>query len=175
MFRRNVNRLQSILRPVGNLDTMADETFEDVGSGASLTVPVAAGQLRKGDFVCINDFPCKVVDISTSKTGKHGHAKANITAIDVFTGKKYEEVSPTSHMLPAPIVKRSELMLIDITEDGHLSLMDEANNTRDDLTLPNEQELADAIKADFDAGKEVTIVVMGAMGKECVMGHRVPT
>ena len=56
---------------------MADETFENVDAGASLTVPVQAGQLRKGDFVCINGFPCKVVDVSTSKTGKHGHAKSD--------------------------------------------------------------------------------------------------
>ena len=152
---------------------MADETFENVDAGASLTVPVQAGQLRKGDFVCINGFPCKVVDVSTSKTGKHGHAKANITALDVFTGKKYEEVAPTSHSLPAPVVKRSELMLIDIAEDGHLSLMDDANNTRDDLMLPNDLELADRIKAAFDEGKDVQIIVMSAMGKECVMDLKV--
>ena len=27
--------------------------------------------------------PCKIVDMSTSKTGKHGHAKVHIVAIDV--------------------------------------------------------------------------------------------
>ena len=42
------------------------------------------------------------MDISTSKTGKHGHAKANITAIDIFTGKKLTEVKPTSANLYAP-------------------------------------------------------------------------
>jgi hypothetical protein len=30
----------------------------------------------------------QVVDYSTSKTGKHGHAKAKIVAIDIFTGRK---------------------------------------------------------------------------------------
>ena len=153
---------------------MADETFEVADSGASLTIPVQAGQLKKGDFVCINGFPCKVAEVTTSKTGKHGHAKANITAIDVFTGKKYEEVAPTSHNLPQPIVKRMEFQLIDIAEDGHLSLMDEANETREDLTLPNDEELAKAIRANFEDGKEVTIVVMSAMGKECVMDQKVP-
>ena len=154
---------------------MADETFENVDSGASLTVPVQAGQLRKGDYVCINDFPCKVADISTSKTGKHGHAKANITAIDVFTGKKYEEVSPTSHNLPQPIVKRLEYTLIDVAEDGHISVMDEAGNTRDDLCLPNDVEVAEGVKNAFETADEVVVVVMAAMGKECVMGHKVAT
>merc|ERR1711916_218857 len=109
---------------------------------------------------------------TTSKTGKHGHAKANITALGVFTGKKYEEVAPTSHSLPSPVVKRMEFMLTDIAPDGHLSLIDEAGEMREDLALPVDNEVADPIKAAFDDGKEVTVVVMSAMGKECVMATR---
>lgn len=29
------------------------------------------------------DRPCKIIDMSTSKTGKHGHAKVNLVATDV--------------------------------------------------------------------------------------------
>ena len=31
----------------------------------------------------ISGRPCKIVDMSTSKTGKHGHAKVHLVAIDV--------------------------------------------------------------------------------------------
>jgi translation initiation factor 5A len=39
--------------------------------------------LRKNGHVVIKGRPCKIVDMSTSKTGKHGHAKVHLVAIDV--------------------------------------------------------------------------------------------
>jgi len=36
----------------------------------------------------IKGHPCKVVDVSHAKPGKHGAAKANIVGIDLFSNKK---------------------------------------------------------------------------------------
>src|SRR5688572_6989211 len=58
--------------------------------------------LREGRYVLIDDFPCKIVSIDTSKPGKHGSAKANITAIDIFTGTKRTLQAPVSEKVFVP-------------------------------------------------------------------------
>jgi translation initiation factor 5A len=145
-----------------------DETYERADAGASNTFPAQAGSLAKGDFVVINGKPCRIVDISTSKTGKHGHAKANITGIDVFTGKKYEDVCPTSHNMSCPNVSRTEYSLLDISGDS-LSLMADDGSTREDLNLPEDEELAKGLKEAFEAGRSLAIIVLKAMDQEAVI------
>jgi translation initiation factor 5A len=154
--------------------TMADEqeTFENVGAGASKTTPQQAGTLKKNGFVVIKGHPCKIVDYSTSKTGKHGHAKANIVGVDIFTGKKYEDICPTSHNMEVPVIKRSEWQLVDISHDGYLTLMSkDGSDQREDLKLP-EGELGEQIKTAFDDGKDLLLSVVAAMDQEGVLGMK---
>lgn len=153
-----------------------DETFEAQDSGASMTYPVPAGNLKKGGYVCIKNFPCKIIELSTSKTGKHGHAKTNITAVDMFTSKKLEEVAPSSHSLPVPFVKSNQYDLIDIAdkEDDNgkfaVSLMDDEGETREDLNLPDDDaELVSKIRAAYAKGDTVVVQVASAMGTTKLM------
>ena len=116
--------------------------------------------------------PCKVVDYSTSKTGKHGHAKAHIVGIDIFTGKKCEDLCPTSHNMSEPIVKKFEYTVMDVGEDGSLSLLTSEGEPKDDLNLPSGTDdldkIALQIKDMFAEGKGVRITTMTAIGQEAV-------
>ncbi|KAL8269692.1 hypothetical protein Esti_006382 [Eimeria stiedai] len=151
-----------------------DVTFETADAGASLTYPMQAGAIKKNGFCMLKGNPCKVVEYSTSKTGKHGHAKAHIVGLDIFTGKKYEDICPTSHNMEVPNVKRTEYQLIDVSDDGFCSLLLENGDLKSDLTLPKDSEgsldeVAQQVKALFADGKGVLVSVLAACGKEKIV------
>merc|ERR1711924_196162 len=98
---------------------------------------------------------------STSKTGKHGHAKAHIIGIDIFTGKKHEDLCPTSHNMSVPNVTKAEYTVMDVGADGTLSLLTESGEPKDDLNLPDGTDDAKAIAKEiqdkFAAGKGLIV------------------
>ncbi|KKY20846.1 putative eukaryotic translation initiation factor 5a-2 [Phaeomoniella chlamydospora] len=150
-------------------DAQHEHTFESADAGASATYPMQCSALRKNGFVVIKGRPCKIVDMSTSKTGKHGHAKVHIVAIDIFTGKKLEDLSPSTHNMDVPNVTRREYQLLDISEDGFLSLMSEDGSTKDDVKLPD-GEVGDKINKLFkEDEKDTNVIVLTAMGEELAM------
>lgn len=155
---------------------MADEedyNIESVDAGASATIPMEAGQIKKGGHMMIKGKPCKVLSISVSKTGKHGHAKCNFLATDIFTGKKYEDMIPSTHGTTVPVVNRSDWEIIDI--DGEeLTLMDEGGNQKTDLNLPPHPEgLADDIRDAWNGGENsVMVTVQAAVGIEQVIAYK---
>ncbi|MBA0616899.1 hypothetical protein Godav_026386, partial [Gossypium davidsonii] len=123
---------------------MSDEEhhFESkADAGASKTYPQQAGTIRKNGYIVIKNRPCKVVEVSTSKTGKHGHAKCHFVGIDIFTAKKLEDIVPSSHNCDVPHVNRTDYQLIDISEDGFVSLLTDSGDTKDDLRLPTDENL----------------------------------
>merc|ERR1712093_337272 len=154
--------------PLHSTFTMADEehheTFEGASAGASLTYPLQCSALRKNGHVVIKGRPCKIVDMSTSKTGKHGHAKVHLVAIDIFTTKKLEEICPSTHNLDVPNVTRNEYTLVNI-DDGYLNLMTTEGGEKNDVKVPD-NEVGEQIEKDFEDGKELVVTIVTAMGEE---------
>ncbi|XP_044312888.1 eukaryotic translation initiation factor 5A-like isoform X2 [Drosophila rhopaloa] len=150
---------------------MADDDndhFGAVDSIPSITFPRHCSALRKNDFVMLKGRPCKIVDMSTSKTGKHDHAEIHLVGVDIFTQKKYEDLCPSTHNIDVPNVKCVDFQLISISDDGFVTLMKEGGDLREDLKLPD-GDLGGAIRSDFDNGKDLLLTVLAARGEECII------
>ncbi|CAH8493910.1 unnamed protein product [Schistosoma guineensis] len=141
-----------------------DEEFATGDSGASKTLPKQCSSLRKGGYVVMKDRPCKIVDMSTSKTGKHGSAKVHIVGIDIFTGKKYEENRTSSHTMDVPVIKSEDYQLVDI-KDGFLSLMGDDLCVIEDIPVPD-NEVGKELKEKWNSRGEtenMIVTILSAM------------
>ncbi|KAF5376034.1 hypothetical protein D9615_007765 [Tricholomella constricta] len=138
-------------------DEAHNQAIESASAGASLTFPMQCSALRKNGHVVIKGRPCKIVDMSTSKTGKHGHAKVHLVAID-------EDISPSTHNMDVPNVSRYEYQLVNIDE-GYLNLMNNDGVPKDDVRVP-EGDLGKEIQTGFDEGKDLLVTIISAMGEE---------
>ncbi|KAJ7248896.1 eukaryotic translation initiation factor 5A-2 [Mycena haematopus] len=145
-------------------DESHNQTFEHANAGASMTFPMQCSALRKNGHVVIKGRPCKIVDMSTSKTGKHGHAKVHLVAIDIFTGKKMEDISPSTHNMDVPNVTRNEYQLVNI-DDGFLNLMTQDGVSKDDVKVP-EGDLGTELTNGFNDNKDYLVTIISAMGEE---------
>jgi len=129
--------------------------------------PMQASAFRKGTNIIMKDKPCKVVDMSTSKTGKHGHAKVNFTGIDIFTGKKYKEIQGSTHPMLTFDATKADYLLMSIDGES-CSLLDDDGNAHE-VDLPADEELAGKIKEAIEAAdKEVYVTVLSALKQEQV-------
>lgn len=134
--------------------------------------PLQASAFRKGTNIILKDKPCKVVEMSTSKTGKHGHAKVNFTGIDIFTGKKYKEIQGSTHPMLTFESTKIEYGVMGI-DDDMLTLIDEKGNTKEGVGLKGcDEDQATTIKEAVEAGeKEVFVTVLSALGQAVVVGY----
>ncbi|KAG1766546.1 hypothetical protein CY34DRAFT_807829 [Suillus luteus UH-Slu-Lm8-n1] len=152
-------------------DEQHNQQFEQASAGASLTFPMQCSALRKNGHVVIKGRPCKIVEMSTSKTGKHGHAKVHLVGVDIFTDKKMEDISPSTHNMDVPNVNRTEYQLLGV-DDGFLNLMNTDGGTKDDVKLPD-NKLGEEILAGFEVADTVMVTVTAAMGEEQVTSFKV--
>lgn len=125
------------------------ENYETAQSGVSATVPIQCSALRKGQYAMLNGFPCKIVEMSTSKTGKHGHAKVHLVGHDIFTGKKCEDLCPSTHKMDTPVITRKDYTYVG-QEDGFLCLMDDTGCVKETVRIPTDETICKQIQEAVD-------------------------
>lgn len=113
--------------------------------------------LKINRYMIIDDEPCKIVSISTSKPGKHGEAKARIEAIGVFDRQKRSIVKPVKHKVHVPIIDKRNAQVLALM-GANVQLMDLETYKTFEMPIPDEY------KGQLEPGKEISY--LEALGRK---------
>ncbi|KAA0009638.1 MAG: translation initiation factor IF-5A [Thermoplasmata archaeon] len=113
-------------------------------------------ELKENRYIIIDNEPCKIVSMTTSKPGKHGEAKARIEAIGVFDNQKRSVIFPVRHKVAIPIIDRRVAQVISIMGDK-VQLMDMETYETFEMEIPDE------FKGKLKEGEEIQY--LQALGK----------
>ncbi len=118
-----------------------------------------AKELKDGKYIIIDDIPCRVVNIESSKPGKHGAAKMRVTAIGVFDGQKKTWLGPSDQTVEVPMIERTTAQIVAV--NGNVAnLMDSTTFETYELAIPEE------MTKDAAPGKEAEI--LQSMGRRAI-------
>jgi translation initiation factor 5A len=109
-------------------------------------------ELKEGRYMVIDDEPCKIMSITTSKPGKHGEAKARIEAMGIFDGNKKSVVYPVRHKVQVPLIDKRQAQIVAIM-GAEVQLMD--LETYEMFHLP----ITDDVKDDLKPGSDILYLV----------------
>jgi len=93
--------------------------------------------LKENRYIIIDEEPCKIMSISTSKPGKHGEAKARIDAIGIFDGQKRSVVHPVKHKVHVPMIDKRTAQVVAIM-GPNVQLMDLETYETFEIPIPDE-------------------------------------
>lgn len=117
-------------------------------------------ELKEGRYMLIDEEPCRILSIQTSKPGKHGEAKARIDAVGLFDGSKRSVVFPVKHKVQVPIIGKRMAQVLSLAAN-EVQLMDLETYETFNLALDEES------KQGLAPGGEVQY--LDAMGKRRIM------
>ena len=116
-------------------------------------------ELKEGRYMLIDEEPCRILSIQTSKPGKHGEAKGRIDAVGIFDGSKRSVVFPVKHKVQVPMIGKRTAQIVSLT-GAEIQLMD--LESYEMFSLPMQEEL----KGSLQPGGEVQY--LDAMGKRMI-------
>jgi translation initiation factor 5A len=100
-------------------------------------------ELKVGRYMLIDEEPCKIMEITMSKPGKHGEAKARIVAIGAFDNQKRSVVFPVKHKIKVPIIEKKTAQVLSIT-NKEAQLMD--SESFETFIIPLDDDIIDRVK-----------------------------
>jgi len=112
--------------------------------------PAGVGSLREGRYIIVDGEPCRIVEITKSKPGKHGSAKARIVAIGIFDGAKRSFVKPVDANVEVPMINKRSGQVFSVTSSG-VQIMDLETYEYLDAPFPEDEDL----KAKLVSGVEI--------------------
>jgi translation initiation factor 5A len=115
-----------------------------------MSKPISVGSLRVGGYMIIDGQAYRIVDITKSKPGKHGAAKARIVAISVFSGVKRSLVKPVDANAEIPIIDKRPGQVFSVNPNG-VQIMDLETYEYVDAPFPE----AENLKSKLTVGTEV--------------------
>jgi translation initiation factor 5A len=115
-----------------------------------MSKPMDLGALKVGSYIIIDGEPCKIVNYTKSKPGKHGAAKARIVAIGVFDESKRTIVKPVSAQVDVPLIEKKTGQVIALLPSA-VQLMDLETYGMTEAPYPEDEEL----KSKMASGVEV--------------------
>ena len=110
----------------------------------------SVGTLKKGSSIVIDGAAWRRPDPSTSRPGKHGHAKVRLQAVGIIDEKKREVVMPGHDNVEVPLIEKRSAQVLSVTDDK-ASLMDMDNFETFELPIPEE------LKGQIKDGVEVLL------------------
>ena len=121
-----------------------------VGEAMGMSKPMEIGALRVGSYIIIEDEPCRIVNLTKSKPGKHGSAKARVVAIGAFDGVKRSFVKPVDAQVEVPIIEKRGGQVIALLP-ATVQVMDLETYEIFETPIPEEEE----VKSRLDPGVEI--------------------
>ena len=118
--------------------------------------------LKVGRYLVVDDAPCRIVEYTVSKPGKHGEAKARIVAVGIFDGTKRSLVHPVKHKVHVPQVdnRKGQVLALMGSEVQFMDL-----ETRETFTIPL-GDIPTEFQGSLEPGGEIRF--LQAMGRRLV-------
>lgn len=123
------------------------------------------GELKVGSYIVIDGEPCRIVEMSKAKTGKHGSAKAHVVAVCMFSGNKKTLVAPVDTRVEVPMIEKRIGQVLADTGDT-VQIMDLETYDTFEIEKPKDQQLASKL----EPGVEVEYWTI--MGRRMIMKVR---